>query len=57
MKTYYIEFTNGDSDFVDARTDHSAYIKACKLAKAIWSDVLRIWESFDDEAEADRRVY
>lgn len=30
MKTYYFEMNNGDTDFVEAANDRSAYARACR---------------------------
>lgn len=51
MKEYYFEMTNGEYDFIEARTDHSAYIKACKIAKEQYAEITYLAEQMDDEED------
>lgn len=53
MKTYYFEMNNGDTDFVEAANDRSAYARACKIAKKQFSEV---YETFE-ETEIDRKIF
>lgn len=39
MRNYYIGYSNGDCDFIEAKTDNSAYSKSCKMAKELCTKV------------------
>lgn len=56
IKTYYFEMNNGDTDFVEAANDRSAYTKACKIAKEQFSEVAHLYETFE-ETEIDRKIF
>lgn len=56
MKTYYFEMDNGDTDFVEAANDRSAYARACKIAKKQFSEVAHLYETFE-ETEIDRKIF
>lgn len=56
MKDYYFEMSNGETDFVEARTDHSAYNKACKIAKKWGANVTHLEEMFEDD-EVGRVIF
>lgn len=56
MKTYYFEMNNGDTDFVEAANDRSAYARACKIAKKQFSEVAHLYETFE-ETEIDRKIF
>ena len=49
MKNYYIEYSNGNCDFIEANTDNSAYNKACKMAKELHTKVNYLAEVKLDE--------
>lgn len=49
MKNYYVEYSNGDCDFIEAKTDNSAYSKSCKMAKKISGKVMYLAEVEVDE--------
>ena len=49
MKNYYIGYNNGDCDFIHAKADHTAYKKACKMAKELNTCVEELHEISDDE--------
>ena len=49
MRNYYIEYSNGDCDFIHAKADHTAYNKACKIAKKLNTCVEELHEISDDE--------
>lgn len=49
MKNYYIEYSNGDCDFIKAKTDNNAYKKACKMAKELYTSVTELHEIDEDE--------
>ena len=49
MRNYYIEYSNGDCDFIEAKTDNSAYSKSCKMAKELNTCVEELHEISDDE--------
>lgn len=52
MKNYYIEYSNRDCDFIEAKTDNSAYNKACKIAKESCTKVNYLAEvEFDADGE------
>lgn len=59
MKNYYIEYNNNDCDFIKAKTDNSAYSKACKMAKEMHIKVNYLAEveiDEDDEIIGEDRV-
>lgn len=59
MKNYYIEYSNGDCDFIKSKTDNSAYNKACKMAKELHTKVNYLAEvelDEDDELAGEDRV-
>lgn len=59
MKNYFAEYSNGDCDFFKATTDNKAYVKACKMAKQVWSEVVYLAEvevDEDDELTGEDRV-
>lgn len=56
MMEFYLEFTNGDVEFFEAKTDHSAWSKAQKLAKQNDTGIAYLAESYD-ESEVDRIIY
>lgn len=49
MKSYYVEYNNGDCDFIKAKTDNNAYNKACKIAKKLCASVKELHEISEDE--------
>lgn len=55
MKEYCIEFSNGDCEFITARTDNTAYKKACKIARQFGTKIMYFAESYDD-TEEDRII-
>lgn len=55
MKTYYVQLANGESDFFEAKTDHSAYTKAGKFSKQWGSPIEYLAETFED-SEVDRVI-
>ena len=55
MKNYYIEFTNGEYEFIEAKNDKSAYTKSYKLAKDLETKVNHLYETFEDEE--DRMIF
>ncbi len=57
MKHYYIEYSNGDCDFIDAKTDSAAYNRACKMAKKLYTCVKELHEiDKDEEVEEAIRI-
>lgn len=57
MKNYYIEYENGDCDFISAKTDNNAYASACKMAKKLYTSVKELHEiSKDEEIEEPLRI-
>lgn len=56
MKNYFINYTNGDSDFFEARTDNSAYNKAVKMAKKQETGIAYLAEQLED-SEEDRIIF
>ena len=55
MKTYYVQLANGESDFFEAKTDHSAYTKAGNFSKQWESPIKYLAETFED-SEIDRII-
>ncbi len=55
MKTYYVQLANGESDFFEAKTDHSAYTKAGKFSRQQESHIEYLAETFED-SEVDRVI-
>lgn len=49
MRDYYVEISNGETFWVEARTDSSAYKKACKEAKRWCATVTYMCESYEEE--------
>ena len=49
MKHYYIEYSDGNCDFIKAKNDSNAYNKACKIAKNLYASVKELHEISDDE--------
>ena len=57
MKYYYIGYSNGDCDFIHAKADHTAYNRACKMAKEQNTCVKELHEiSEDEEVEEALRI-
>jgi len=56
MKNYFVEFTNGESEWYEAKTDSSAYNKAWKMAKKKETGVQYLAECFE-ESEEDRVIF
>lgn len=51
MRDYYVQYTNGDCDFIKAATDNKAYTLACKMAKKIGAKVIYLAEVEVDEED------
>lgn len=52
MKNYFVEYTNGECDFIEANTDNSAYNKACKITKELCTKVNYLAEiELDEDGE------
>lgn len=57
MKYYYIEYSNGDCDFIYSYTDHTAYNRACKMARELHTNVRELHEiSENEEVEEALRI-
>lgn len=56
MKNYYVKFTNGKDDFLEARNDCSAWTKACKMKRKQDADIAYLAEQLED-TEEDRVIY
>ena len=56
MKTYFVEFTNDECEWFEAKTDSSAYNKAWKMAKKQGTGVYYLAET-SDESEEDRVIF
>ncbi len=59
MKNYYVQYSNGDCDFIEATTDNKAYVKACKIAKQVSEKVIYLAEvevDEDDELIGEDRI-
>lgn len=56
MKNYFVNYTNGDCDFFEAKTDNSAYKKAIKMAKEHKTGIAYLAEQMED-LEEDRIIF
>lgn len=57
MNHYYIEYSDGNCDFIKAKNDNNAYNKACKIAKNLCARVKELHEiSKDEEVEEALRI-
>lgn len=55
MKNYFVEFTNSQYEWFEAKTDNSAYNKACKMARQEKTEIWYLAECFE-ESEIDRVI-
>ena len=56
MKDYFVEFTDGNCDWFEAKTDNSAMNKAQKMARRECTGIRYLAECFEDD-EIDRVIY
>lgn len=56
MKDYFVEYTNGECEWFEARNDNSAMNKAQKMAKKNYTGIRYLAECFED-SEIDRVIY
>lgn len=56
MKNYFVEFTNGNCEWFEAKTDESAHNKALKMAKKEETGIRYLAETSED-SEEDRVIF